>query len=249
MRQMNITGGQTAYAVNGAQRGVDASAQAWQSRLWRSWTPPGSSASSAGRETSCAGDRVDPRGAEQPARGDRLDSGRGDQHARPDRVAAWRGEQPAREDRLHSRPPELAAGQIASERGAIASLTASARSQSEAEGDRISRRVRQHREAIRELEEEIRRYDVDSRVRAVERERAELDVGRQVEAIERQIAQFDLESRVADVNRRIAALRVDESVAAVERQITALDSPRRMRALEARVAEALERLRAELRSR
>jgi len=248
VRQMNITGGQAAYTVNGAQRGVDASAQAWQSRLLALLDATWELSQLRGRESSLRGEIASIHGERSSLHGE-IASLRGEVSSMRGQIASLRGEEAGMNGRIASIRGHLSSlqGQIASERGAIASLTASARSQTEADSDRISRRVAQHREAIRELEEEIRRYDVDSRVRAVEREMASLDVDRQVEAVERQIAQFNLESRVADVNRRIAALRVDESVAAIERQITALDAPRRIRALEARVAEALERLRAELR--
>jgi beta-lactamase regulating signal transducer with metallopeptidase domain len=247
VRQMNITGGQTTYAVNGAQRGVDASAQAWQSRLLSLLDATWELSQLRGRESSLRGEIASIHGERSSLHGE-IASLRGEVSSMRGQIASLRGEESSLNGRIASIRGQLSGlqGQISSEQGAISSLTAS-RNQSGADSERISRRIAQHRESIRELEEEIRRFDVDSRVRAVERERAELDVDRQVEEIERQIAQFDLDSRVADVNRRIAGLRVDESVAAIERQITALDSPRRIRALEARVAEALERLRAELR--
>lgn len=247
VRQMNISGGQATYAVNGAQRGVDASAQAWQSRLLALLDATWELSQLRGRESSLRGEISSIHGQRSSLQGE-ISSLHGEVSSMRGRIASLRGEESSLSGRISSIRGDLSSlqGQISSEQGAISSLTA-ARNQSGADSDRINRRVAQHREAIRELEEEIRRYDVDARVRAVERERAELNVDRQVEAIERQIAQFDLESRVAEVNRRIADLRVDESVAAIERQITALDSPRRIRALEARVAEALERLRAELR--
>ncbi|HEX8453141.1 MAG TPA: M56 family metallopeptidase [Longimicrobium sp.] len=247
VRQMNIVGGQATYAVNGAQRGVDASAQAWQSRLLALLDATWELSQLRGQESSLRGQISSIHGQRSSLQGE-ISSLHGEVSSMRGRIASLRGEESSLSGRISSIRGHLSSlqGQISSEQGAISSLTAG-RDQSGADSERISRRVAQHREAIRELEEEIRRYDVDSRVRAVEREMASLDVDRQVEAIERQIAQFNLDSRVADVNRRIAALRVDESVAAIERQITALDSPRRIRALEARVAEALERLRAELR--
>jgi chromosome segregation ATPase len=247
VRQMNITGGQATYAVNGTQRGVDASAQAWQSRLLALLDATWELSQLRGRESSLRGEIASIHGERSSLHGE-IASMRGEVSSMRGQIASLRGEESSLNGQIASIRGQLSSlqGQISSAQGAISSLTAG-RNQSGADSDRISRRVAQHREAIRELEEEIRRYDVDARVRAVERERATLDVDRQIEAIERQIAQFDLESRVADVNRRIAALRVDESVAAVERQITALDAPRRIRALEARVEEALERLRAELR--
>ena len=249
LRQMEIRGGQATWMINGSQRGVDAAAQAWQSRLlalldatWELSQLRGQESSLRGEISSIYGERSSLQGEISSLRGE-VSSMRGE-------ISSLRGEESSLQGRISSIRGQLSSlqGQISSEQGAISSLTAQ-RSQSGADGDRINRRVRQHQEAIRELEEEIRRFDVEGRVRAVEREIAALDVERQVQAVQRRIAEFDVEARVAAVNRRIAALRVDEEVAERERQIAALDVGRRARALDARAAEALERLRAELRSR
>lgn len=247
VRRMHITGGQATWTVNGTRRGVDASAQAWQSRLTALLDATWELSQLRGRVSSLRGEISSIHGERSSLQGE-ISSLRGELSSMRGQISSLRGEESSLNGRIASIRGQLSSlqGQISSEQGAISSLTAG-RSQSGADSDRISRRVAQHRETIRALEEEIRRFDVDGRVRAVEREMASLDVDRQVAAIERQIAEFDVESRVADVNRRIAALRVDESVAAIERQITSLDADRRARALEAREEEALERLRAELR--
>ncbi|MFL5385331.1 MAG: M56 family metallopeptidase [Longimicrobiaceae bacterium] len=239
VRRMEITGGRVAWSVNGAARPVDADAEAWRERLlalldatWDLTQLRGRVSSLRGQISSIYGQRSSLLGEISSLRG-QVSSLRG-------QIASLRGVESSLRGEISSiRGHESSLrGAISSERGAISSLAAG--------GDRDAERVRAHEAEIRRLEAEIARYDADARVREVERRIDALNTEQRVAAVERQLREFEVEGRVAGVERRIAGLDVEGRVAAIERQIAALDADRRGRELEARMEQALERLRAVL---
>jgi len=238
-RRMEIAGGRVTWSVNGAARPVDADAEAWRERLLALLDATWDLAQLHGRVSSLRGEISSIYGQRSGLLGE-ISSLRGQVSALRGQISAVRGEESGLRGQISSiRGQESALrGAISAERGAISTLNAS--------GDRDAERVRAHEAEIRRLEAEIARYDADARAREVERRIEAQNTEQRVAAIERQIREIEVEGRVAAVERRIAGLDVERRVAAIERQIAALDADRRGREMEARIDQALERLRAVL---
>jgi beta-lactamase regulating signal transducer with metallopeptidase domain/predicted nucleic acid-binding Zn-ribbon protein len=249
VRRLEIDDNRTTWTINGRSVAMDDAARAWRSAIldlldasWEVNMLRGQESSLRGEISSTLGERSSLLG--------QISSLRGEVSSMLGEISSLRGEESSLRGEISSiRGHESSLrGQISSERGSISSLE-SQRWERNADRDAIAARIRRHQDAIREIEDEIERYNADARVRAVERRIDELATDRKVAEVERRIREFDVERRVAAVEREIANLGVERRVQGFEREIDALDVDTRAAEINVRRDRALDRLRSVLGSR
>jgi beta-lactamase regulating signal transducer with metallopeptidase domain/predicted nucleic acid-binding Zn-ribbon protein len=245
VRRMEIADGRMSWTINGSAQPIDAAVGTWRDHLlavldatWEVSQLRGQVSTLRGEISTIRGEKSTLQGEISTLRG-QVSTMRGD-------ISTLRGEESTLRGEISTIRGHVSTlqGQISTERGAISTLQAYPWDRTERDG--ISARIRRHEEAIRRVEDEIRRYDADARVRAVERRIDALDTDGRVAAIEREIRDFDVEAKIAVINRQIANLEVESRVTSIEGEIASLDADDRARELEARRDAALARLRVTL---
>jgi beta-lactamase regulating signal transducer with metallopeptidase domain len=249
VRRLDIDDSRTTFTINGRSAAMDDGARAWRSALldlldasWEVNILRGQESSLRGEISSTLGERSSLLG--------QISSLRGEVSSMLGEISSLRGQESSLRGEISSiRGHESSLrGQISSERGSISSLE-SQRWERNADRDAIASRVRRHQDRIRELEDEIARYNADARVREVERRIDEHATDRKVAAVEQRIREFDVESKVAAVEREIANLGVERRIRGIENEIGALNVDTREVEINARRDRALDRLRSVLGSR
>jgi beta-lactamase regulating signal transducer with metallopeptidase domain/predicted nucleic acid-binding Zn-ribbon protein len=249
VRRLEIDDRRTTWTINDRSAAMDDGARAWRSALldlldasWEVNMLRGQESSMRGEISSTLGERSSLLGE--------ISSLRGQVSSMLGEISSLRGEESSLRGEISSiRGHESSLrGQISSERGAVSSLE-SQRWERNADREAIASRIRRHQDAIREIEDEIVRYNADARVREVERRIDAVATDQKVAAVERRIREFDVESKVAAVEREIANLGVERRIRGIEGEIDALNVDTRAVEIDARRDRALDRLRSVLGSR
>jgi chromosome segregation ATPase len=248
VRRMEFESGRVSFTVNGNAAAIDGAAAQWRDALlgvldatWELSQLHGQVSTLRGEISTLHGERSTLQGEIATLRGE-VSTMRGEISTVRGRESSLRGEISTLRGHLASLQ-----GEISSERGAISSLQSARYDLNASDRGRLDDRIRQHEKAIRDIEADIQRFDVNARVREVEQRINALNPDREVADIERRIREFDVERRIAEVNARLDGADVDKRVAAIETQINALDADRRGAAIESRRDAAVERLKAALR--
>jgi hypothetical protein len=249
VRRLDIDDSRTTFTINGRSAAMDDGARAWRSALLDLLDASWEVNILRGQESSLRGEISSTRGERSSLLG-QISSLRGEVSSMLGEISSLRGQESSLRGEISSiRGHESSLrGQISSERGSISSLE-SQRWERNADRDAIASRVRRHQDRIRELEDEIARYNADARVREVERRIDEHATDRKVAAVEQRIREFDVESKVAAVEREIANLGVERRIRGIENEIGALNVDTREVEINARRDRALDRLRSVLGSR
>jgi beta-lactamase regulating signal transducer with metallopeptidase domain len=241
VRQMVIDGGRVTWTINGRSLPVDAAANTWRDDLLAVLDATWDVSQLRGQVSTLRGEISTIRGEQSTLQGE-ISTLRGNVSTMRGQISTVRGEESTLRGEIATIQGQVSTlrGQISTEQGAISSLRASPN------GYDVDAQIRRHEDAIRNIEDEIQRFDAPSRIQAVQRRIDALDVTAKVSAIEQQIRDFDLDGKIAAVNRRIDDLDVEPRIDAIERDITALDADNRAPALEARRDGLVARLRTTL---
>lgn len=241
-RRLVLDGGRSTFTINGRSAATE-DATAWRRAVLDYLDATWNSSMLRGQESSLRGEISSVHGERSSLLGE-ISSLRDEVSSMQGEISSIRGEESSLRGEISSiRGQESSMrGEISSERGAISSLE-SQRYDRYANQSDIDAQIRRHRDRIRQVEDEMARYDADSRVRAVERQIAEYDADARVAAVTRRIRDFDVERKVEAVEREIAKLNVDGQVKRIEGEITDLDVDRRVRELNSRRDIAADRLR------
>lgn len=247
VRRMELEGGRVTFTVNGNTAPIDDNAAQWRDALFAVLDATWQLSELHGRVSSLRGDISSILGERSSLQGE-ISMLRGEISSMQGEISSLRGHESSLRGEISSLRGHHSSlqGQLSAERGAISSLEAARYGLGVSDRDRIDARIRRHRDNIRDVEEEIRRFDLDARVREVERRIADFNPDREAATIERRIREFDLDSKIAEVNRRIERLDVNGRIAGIEREIGSLDVDRRSADLESRRDAALTRLNAAL---
>jgi predicted nucleic acid-binding Zn-ribbon protein len=249
VRRLEIDDRRTTWTINGRSVAMDEGTQSWRRAMLDLLDASWEVSFLRGQESSLRGEISSIQGERSSLQGE-ISSLRGEVSSMMGEISSLRGEESSLRGEISSiRGHESSLrGQISSERGAISSLEAQ-RWERNVDREAIASRIRRHQDAIREIEDEIVRYNADARVREVERRIDSHATDRQVAAIERRIREFDVDGKVAAIERQIANLGVERQIRGFERDIDALDVDTRAVEINARRDRALDRLRSVLGSR
>jgi beta-lactamase regulating signal transducer with metallopeptidase domain len=243
LQKLEDRGGQLSWSTGGRQQPIDASVEAWRTRMLALFDAIWELSSLRGEVSSLRGEISSVHGEHSSLRGE-ISSLQGHVSSLRGEISSILGEESSMRGEISSIRGHLSSlhGQISSERGAISSLNAGQYRATASERASIASIVARHEAEIERIEQEIRDYDADAKVAAVERRIAGHDTDGKVAAVEAQIRAFDLSGKVAEIERRITALDVNGKVSAIEQKIAALDADRRGRELEKRVEQQLRQL-------
>jgi len=235
VRRMEIAGGRTTWTVNGETKPVDAAATAWRDKLLALLDPTWQLSQLRGRVSSLRGEISSVEGQRSSLEGE-ISSLRGQVSSMEGEISSVRGQVSSMDGEISSVRGHLSSleGEISSERGAISSVEASGGTQAD---------VRRHEDNIRGIEDEIKRYDADGRVKQIEARIAAFNADGQIAAINDRLRTFNVDSQVDAVQKRIAALDVEGQTNRIQAEIDALHEDTRVAGLQSRIDEAERELR------
>ncbi len=197
-----------AWSVDGRSLSFGQDAQEWRDRVFTVLGGLWEASSIRGEQSSLRGQISSHRGQVSSLRG-QMSSYRGQVSSLKGQISSYRGQ------------VSSLRGQISSHRGRISSLKSAARATSDPETqDRLEREIEGQEQRIREVEQQIAEYDVETRVAEVEGQIEDYDLEQRLSEVEAQLAQFDVEAKIREVEAQIEAFDLDSKVREIEERWT-----------------------------